>query len=94
MNSEIEVEIVVVAFLVDYVVAVVVAYDLVEVDVAAKADDLVAGVTASVVVVVALADVVFDDDYIVACVAFDVVVVASLFAFVAADDDGFPAVSC
>ena len=46
-------------------------------DVAANADDLVADVTAAVVVVVALADVVFDNDYIV-CVAVDVAVFCGL----------------
>ena len=45
-----------------YVVTVVVSEDLVEVDVASDTDDLVAGVTAAVVVVVAFAVVVFDDD--------------------------------
>ena len=45
--------------------------------------------------VVAFADVVFDDDYIV-CVSVDVVVVAGyviLFVVVAVDDAGVPAVA-
>ena len=69
--------------------------DLVEVDVASDNDYSVAGVTAAAVVVVALADVVFDDDYIV-CVAADVVVAAGyvfLFVIVAVDDAGVPAVA-
>ena len=57
-----EVGIVDVALLVDYVVAVVVGQCLVEVNVAADPDDLVAGTAAAVAVVVAFADVVFDDD--------------------------------
>ena len=68
---------------------------MVKVAVATNADDLVVGVTASVVVVVALADVIFDDDCIVVCVAIDVVLVADLvvvFVVVAVDDAGALAV--
>ena len=64
---------------------------MVKIDVAANADDLVAGVTAAVVVVVALADVVFDDDNIVVCVAVDVLLVADFvvaFVVVAVYDAG------
>ena len=78
------------AFLVECVVAV---QDSVTVDVTSDTDDLVAGVTAAVVVVVAFADVVFDNDYI-ACDAVDVVLVAdyvALFVVVAIDDAGVPA---
>ena len=49
---------------------------MVEVVAAANANDLVAGVTAAFVVVVALTDVVFDDIYIVVCVALAFVVFA------------------
>ena len=77
------------AFLVKYVVLLMVSENLVEVDVASDIDDLAAGVTA-VVVVVAFADVVFNYDYIV-CIAVDVVVVVAgyvvLFVVVAVDDD-------
>ena len=76
------------AFFVEYVVVIVVSENLVEVDLASDTDDLAAGVTAAVVVVVAFVDVVFDYDYIV-CVAVDVVVVAGyvvLFVVVALDD--------
>ena len=47
---------------------------MVEVDVAADANDLVAGVTAAVVVFLAFTVVAFGDDYTVVCVAVDVVV--------------------
>ena len=66
-----------------------------EVDVAADADDLIAGVTAAVVVIVALADIVFDDNYIFVCVTVDDTVVADLvvvFTVVAINDAGVPAV--
>ena len=65
-----------------------------EVDVAADADDLIAGVTAAVVVIVALADIVFDDNYIFVCVTVDDTVVADLVVFtvVAINDAGVPAV--
>ena len=78
------------AFLVRYIVVFVVSENLVEVDVASDTDDLAAGVTAAVVVVVAFADVIFDYEYIV-CVAVDVVAVAGyvvLFVVVAVDDAG------
>ena len=81
------------AFLVECVVAVLVSQDSVTVDVTSDTDDLVAGVTAAVVVVVAFADVVFDNDYI-ACDAVDVVLVAdyiALFVVVAIDDARVPA---
>ena len=42
---------------------------MVEIDVDVDPDDLVASLTAAVVVDVALADVIFDDSYIVVCVA-------------------------
>ena len=74
------------AFLVEYVVVIVVSENLVEAD-------LAAGVTAAVVVVLAFLDAVFDYDYIV-CVAVDVIVVAGyvvLLVFVAVDDAGAPA---
>ena len=66
---------------------------MVEVVVAADADDLIADVTAAAVVVVALTNVVFDDDYVVGG-AVDVVVIAGLVVFVvvAVDDAGVPAV--
>ena len=88
-----EVGIVVVAFLVEYIVAVVVGKDLVEVVVAADADDLTADGTAAAVVVVALTNFVFDDDYVV-CGAVDVVAIAGLVVFVvvAVDAAGVPAV--
>ena len=70
-----EVGIAIVTSLVEYVVVFVVSKNLVEVDLASEADDLAAGVTAAVVLIVAFADVVFDYDYI-ACAAVDVVVVA------------------
>ena len=60
------------------------------------ADDLAAGVAAAVVVVIALADVAFDDNYIAVCVAFNVVIVAVLvvvIVVVAVDDPGVPAVA-
>ena len=65
---------------------------MVEIDVAADADNLVACVTVAVVVV-ALA-VVFDDDYVAVCVAVDVVLVAGfvIFVFAAVDDAGILAV--
>ena len=66
-----------------------------EADVAADADDLIAGVTAAVVVIVALADIVFDDNYIFVCVTVDDTVVADLvvvFTVVAINDAGVPAV--
>ena len=93
MASVREVGIAAAAFLVEYVVAFVLSENLVEVDVASDTDDLVAGVTAAVVVAVGFADVVFDNDYI-HCVAVDVVVVAGcvvLFVVVAVDDAGVPA---
>ena len=74
------------AFLVEYVVVIVVSENLVEAD-------LAAGVTAAVVVVLAFLDVVFDYDYIV-CVAVDVIVVAGyvvLFVVVTVDDAVAPA---
>ena len=80
------------AFLVRYIVVFVVSENLVEVDVASDTDDLAAGVTATVVVAVAFADVVFDYDYIV-CVAVYVVVFAgyvALFFVVAVGDAGVP----
>ena len=95
MTSLKEIEITVAAFLVEYVVAVVVIEDLVEVYAASDTANLVAGVTAAVAVVVAFADVVFDDDYIV-CVSVDVVAVAGyviLFVVVAVDDAGVSAVA-
>ena len=55
-------------------------------------DDLAAGITAAVVVVVAFVDVVFDYDYTV-CDAVDVVAVAGyvvLFVVVAVDDASVP----
>ena len=64
---------------------------MVVVDVTPDTDDLVAGVTAAVFVVIELADVVFDDDYIVVCVVVDSVVVAGLvvvFVVVAVDNAG------
>ena len=91
-----EVEIVFTAFLDEYVVAVVVAQSLVEVDIAADADDLLTDTVAGIFVVAALADIVFDDDYIAAGVNFDVVVVADLvvaFVVFALDDGGVPAVA-
>ena len=90
MASLREVEIAVAAFLVEYVVVFVVSDNLVEVEVASDTDDLAAGVTATVVVAVSLAGVVFDYDYIV-CLAVDVVVLAGyviLFVVVAVDDAG------
>ena len=56
--------------------------------------DLVAGVAAAAVVV-ALVDVVLDDDYVGVCVTIDVYAVADLvvvFVVVAVDDAGVPAV--
>ena len=82
-----EVGIVIVTFLVEYVVAVVVGQDLVEVNVATNNDDLVVGVTTAVVLVVRFADVVFDDENVV-CVAADVLPVAGyivVFLVVAVD---------
>ena len=76
------------AFFVEYVVVFVVRENLVEVDVASDTDDLAAGVTAAVVVVVAFANVVFDYGCIV-CIGVDVVVIAGyvvLFVVVAVDD--------
>ena len=70
-----EVGIAVMTSLVEYVVVFVVSENLVEVDLASEADDLAAGVTAAVVLIVAFTDVVFDYDYIV-CGAVDVVVAA------------------
>ena len=81
------------AFLVEYVVVFVVRENLVEVDVASDTDDLAAGVTAAVVVVVAFVDVVFDYYYIV-CAAVDIVVVAGYvvpFVVFAVDDAGIQA---
>ena len=86
-----DVRIAVAAFLVEYVVVFVVSKNLVKVDLASDTDDLAAGVTAAIVVVVAFADVVFDYDYIV-CVAVDVVVAGYVALFiVAVDDAGVPA---
>ena len=88
MASLREVGIAVAAFLVEYVVVFVVSENLVEVEVTSDTDDLAAGVTATIVVAVAFAGVVFDYDYIV-WVAVDVVVLAGyvvLFVVVAADD--------
>ena len=48
------------AFLVEYVVIIVVSKNLVEVGIASDTDDLAAGITAAVVVVVAFIDVVCD----------------------------------
>ena len=93
MASLREVGIAVATFLVEYVFVFVVSKNLVEVNVASDIDDLAAGVTAAVVMVVAFADVVFDYDYIV-CTAVDVVTVAGyvvLFVVVAVDDAGVPA---
>ena len=90
MASLREVRIAAAAFLVEYFVAFVVSENLVEVDVASDTDDLAAGVTAAVVVAVALAGVVFYYDYIL-YVAADVVVLAGylvLFVVVAVDDAG------
>ena len=80
------------AFLVEYVVVFVVRENLVEVDVASDTDDLAAGVTAAVVMVVAFVDVVFDYGYIV-CIPIDVVVAGYvvLFVVVAVDGAGFTA---
>ena len=67
---------------------------MVEVDVAADAVDLLTDAVAAVVMVVALADIVFDNDYIVVSVNFDFAVVAGLaiaFVVVAVDDGGVPA---
>ena len=80
MASLREAGIAVAAFLVEYVVVFVVSENLVEVDVASATDDLAAGVTAAVVVVVAFADVALDYDYIV-CPAADVVVFAGYVVF-------------
>ena len=70
---------------------------MVEVDVAADVNDLVAGVTTAVVVVVAFADVVFGDYHIVVCVPVDVDVVAAglvvVFVAIAFDDADVPAVA-
>ena len=93
MASLREVGIAVATFLVEYVFVFVVSENLVEADVASDTDDLAAGVTVAVVMVVAFADVVFDYDYIV-CIAVDVVAVAGyvvLFVAVAVDDAGVPA---
>ena len=67
---------------------------MVEVDIAADADDLLTDTVAGIFVVAALVDIVFDDDYIAAGVNY-VVVVADLVAFVvfALDDGGVPAVA-
>ena len=51
---------------------------MVKVAVAADTDDSVFSVTTAVVVIVALADFVLDEDYIAVCVPVDVVVVAGL----------------
>ena len=93
MASLREVGIAVATFLVEYVFVFVVSENLVEADVASDTDDLAAGVTVAVVMVVAFADVVFDYDYIVR-IAVDVVAVAGyvvLFVAVAVDDAGVPA---
>lgn len=69
---------------------------MVEVDIAADADDLLTDTVAGIFVVAALVDIVFDDDYIAAGVNFDVVVVADLvvaFVVFALDDGGVPAVA-
>ena len=68
---------------------------MVEVDVAADAVDLLTDAVTAVVMVVALADIVFDNDYIVVGDNFDLAVVAGLavaFVVVAVDDGGVPAV--
>lgn len=67
---------------------------MVEVDIAADAEDLLTDTVAGIFVVAALVDIVFDDDYIAAGVNY-VVVVADLVAFVvfALDDGGVPAVA-
>ena len=75
-----EVGIAVATSLVEYVVVFVVCQNLVEVDLASGTDDLAAGVTAAVVVIVAFADVIFDYDYIV-CAAVDVVVLLVMLFF-------------
>ena len=56
---------------------------MVEVNITADDDGLLAGATTAIVMVVAIANIGFDDDYIVAGVNADVVVV---------DDTGVPAV--
>ena len=68
---------------------------MVEVDIAADADDLLTDTVAGIFVVAALVDIVFDDDYIAAGVNFDVVVADLVVAFVvfALDDGGVPAVA-
>ena len=77
----------------EYVVAFALCQDLVEVDVAADGDDLVAGGT-TVAQVASFGDVLFDDDYNV-CVAVDAAVICGLifvFVVVAVDDaDNFAA---
>ena len=75
-----EVGIAVATSLVEYVVVFVVCQNLVEVDLASGTDDLAAGVTAAVAVIVAFADVIFDYDYIV-CAAVDVVVLLVMLFF-------------
>ena len=82
----------IVAFLVECVAVFVVSKNLVEAEVASDTDDLLAGVTAAGIVVVA--GVVFYYDYIV-CVAVDVVVLAGyvLFVVIAVDDLGVLAVA-
>ena len=68
---------------------------LVEFDVTVDPDDLVANVVTAVVVVVAFADVVFEDDYTVAGIAADVAIAAGLvdvYVNVAVDDAKVPAV--
>ena len=67
------------AFLVEYVVVIVVSENLVEVDLASDTDDLAAGVTAAVVAIAAFVDVVIVAGYVV------------LFVVVAVDDAGVPA---
>ena len=84
-----EVGIAVAAFLVKYVVVFVVSKNLVEVEVVSDTDDLSADATTGVVVAVAFAGVVFNNDYIV-FVVDDVVLAGSfvLFVVIAVDDAG------
>ena len=96
LDSLRQVGIVVATFLVEHVVAVVVAQGFVEVDVASDSDDLVASVVAAVAVVAGFADVVFDDYRVCAAVDVDVVagvVVVVVVVVVAVEDVGVPAVA-
>ena len=80
------------AFLVKYLVAIMLSRNLVKVDFAFDTDYLTAVLTAVVVVVVAFVDVVFDYNYIV-CVAVDVVGVGGyvvFFVVLALDDASEP----